>query len=494
MHAVHVLAPPNDLPDEPFARRDRDAAGTVASKGGRDDLGLGLGAAGDDEGGGDGPAFDPRRQPDRGLRGQLRSPTAAAVAILVVSTRDTVHSVLFLVLDFLGVAALYVLLGAEFLAVIQILVYAGGIVVLYLFVVLAAGVFVDAWGLVVGTTLAFVVWVTLVNFVYLLAQIVIAADDRPISGLGALVATIRDTEPGTTVTFTVIRDGKQLTLVATIGQRTTDFLLLEILSVAVIVDGTTTTNPDGTNPGPWRTIVGVVSTVRMMGPFNNPGVDESGYYVPYYASPFGPVLTEPAATQFATVVVKPGAGETLDSALTALRRIVARHQAPSLSKSLWQLLSTLTAFAAVCTGMYFSLAVSYALTLALSVLAAGLLVRIFIIFHDCGHGSFFRSGVLNDIVGFFAGLLTFTPYYHWRWEHSLHHATSGNLDKRGVGDIWTMTVQEYLEASRWKRLTNAWSCARCGCMILSATTRSRRRSRASYTVAMPPRASWESTR
>lgn len=85
-----------------------------------------------------------------------------------------------------------------------------------------------------------------------------------------------------------------------------------------------TTNPDGTNPGPWRTIVGVVSTVRMLGPFNNPGVDESGYYVPYYASPFGPVLNEPAATQFATVVVKPGQGETLDSALTAIRRIVTK--------------------------------------------------------------------------------------------------------------------------------------------------------------------------
>jgi omega-6 fatty acid desaturase (delta-12 desaturase) len=79
------------------------------------------------------------------------------------------------------------------------------------------------------------------------------------------------------------------------------------------------------------------------------------------------------------------------------------------------------------------------------------MVRVFIIFHDCGHGSFFRPRLANDITGFLAGLLTFTPYFHWRWEHSLHHGTSGNLDKRGTGDIWTMTVQEYLESSRWKR-------------------------------------------
>ena len=101
--------------------------------------------------------------------------------------------------------------------------------------------------------------------------------------------------------------------------------------------------------------------------------------------------------------------------------------------------------------MYFSLQVSWWLTLPLAVLAAGFLVRAFIIFHDCGHGSFFPSRRANDILGFITGVLTFTPYRHWRWEHSLHHATSGDLDRRGVGDVWTLTVQEYLEASRWKR-------------------------------------------
>jgi omega-6 fatty acid desaturase (delta-12 desaturase) len=101
--------------------------------------------------------------------------------------------------------------------------------------------------------------------------------------------------------------------------------------------------------------------------------------------------------------------------------------------------------------MVHSLAVSWWLTLALAALAGTLLVRVFIIFHDCGHGSFFRSRLANDVTGFIAGMLTFTPYYHWRWEHSLHHATAGDLDRRGTGDVWTMTVQEYLESSRWKR-------------------------------------------
>jgi omega-6 fatty acid desaturase (delta-12 desaturase) len=101
--------------------------------------------------------------------------------------------------------------------------------------------------------------------------------------------------------------------------------------------------------------------------------------------------------------------------------------------------------------MYRSLSISWWITLPLAVLASGFLIRIFIIFHDCGHGSFFKSQLANDTVGFIAGVITFTPYYHWRWEHAVHHAGSGDLDKRGTGDIWTMTVQEYLESSRWKR-------------------------------------------
>jgi omega-6 fatty acid desaturase (delta-12 desaturase) len=103
--------------------------------------------------------------------------------------------------------------------------------------------------------------------------------------------------------------------------------------------------------------------------------------------------------------------------------------------------------------MYLSRAVSWWITIPLAVLAGAFLVRAFIIFHDCGHGSFFKSRAANDFWGFLSGVLTFTPYYHWRWEHSLHHATSGDLDRRGTGDVWTLTVQEYLESSRWKRFS-----------------------------------------
>src|SRR5262249_50106735 len=81
----------------------------------------------------------------------------------------------------------------------------------------------------------------------------------------------------------------------------------------------------------------------------------------------------------------------------------------------------------------------------------GFLVGVFIIFHDWGHGSFFKSAAANHILGAITGALTFTPYFHWRWEHAIHHSTSGDLDRRGTGDVWTLTVQEYLEASRWKR-------------------------------------------
>jgi omega-6 fatty acid desaturase (delta-12 desaturase) len=101
--------------------------------------------------------------------------------------------------------------------------------------------------------------------------------------------------------------------------------------------------------------------------------------------------------------------------------------------------------------IYLSLSISYWLTVPLALLAGGFLVRVFIIFHDCGHGSFFKSRVVNDTLGILTGVLCFTPYYRWRWEHAVHHSSSGDLDRRGTGDVWTLTVQEYLEASRWKR-------------------------------------------
>lgn len=137
--------------------------------------------------------------------------------------------------------------------------------------------------------------------------------------------------------------------------------------------------------------------------------------------------------------------------VAAWKEIVAKFQQPSRPRAIWQIVNTFVPFVACWYLMYLSLPISWWLVTPLAILAGGLLVRIFIIFHDCGHGSFFKSRRANDILGFISGALTFTPYYHWRWEHSIHHASSGHLDKRGVGDIWTMTVQEYLESSRWKR-------------------------------------------
>ena len=99
---------------------------------------------------------------------------------------------------------------------------------------------------------------------------------------------------------------------------------------------------------------------------------------------------------------------------------------------------------------------TYWLTLALAVIAAGFLVRLFIFFHDCTHRSFFASDRANTIVGYVLGILTFTPYEEWRHSHVIHHATAGNLDKRGVGDVWTMTVEEYRAGSKWQRLAYLW--------------------------------------
>jgi omega-6 fatty acid desaturase (delta-12 desaturase) len=102
--------------------------------------------------------------------------------------------------------------------------------------------------------------------------------------------------------------------------------------------------------------------------------------------------------------------------------------------------------------MYLSLRVTYWSTLVLAVPAAGFLIRTFIILHDCGHGSFFKSHQANRTLGFLTGLLTFIPSYYWSHEHAKHHACAGDLDNRGHGDVWTLTVQEYLAQSRWMRL------------------------------------------
>ncbi len=136
----------------------------------------------------------------------------------------------------------------------------------------------------------------------------------------------------------------------------------------------------------------------------------------------------------------------------AWRNVIAKYRVPSAASALWQIANTFIPYVGLWAAMWWSLNyASFWLTIPLALIAGLFLVRIFIIFHDCGHGSFFRSKVANDAVGIVAGILTFTPYYQWRWEHAIHHSTAGHLDKRGIGDIWTMTVQEYLESGRWKR-------------------------------------------
>jgi acyl-lipid omega-6 desaturase (Delta-12 desaturase) len=136
----------------------------------------------------------------------------------------------------------------------------------------------------------------------------------------------------------------------------------------------------------------------------------------------------------------------------SLQDVLVAHQRASTTRASWQLTNTFVPYVLLWYGMYHALDVSLWLTIALAVLSGALLVRIFIIFHDCTHGSYFSSRRANDIVGFIAGTLTFCAYKHWQWEHAIHHGTSGNLDKRGTGDVWTMTVQEYLSASRLRRL------------------------------------------
>ena len=137
--------------------------------------------------------------------------------------------------------------------------------------------------------------------------------------------------------------------------------------------------------------------------------------------------------------------------ISGWKRIVARYQTPSIGRGIWQIVNTLVPYTALWYLIHLSLALSWWLTVPLAILAGAFLVRVFIILHDCGHGSFFKSKAANHILGAATGALTFTPYYHWRWEHAIHHASAGDLDRRGTGDVWTMTVQEYLESSRWKR-------------------------------------------
>jgi omega-6 fatty acid desaturase (delta-12 desaturase) len=140
------------------------------------------------------------------------------------------------------------------------------------------------------------------------------------------------------------------------------------------------------------------------------------------------------------------------SEIAKWKKIVAEFEKPSTKRATWQLLSTLGLYLACWTAMFFTVKTSILLTIPLVLVSAGLLVRVFIVFHDCCHNSFYKNSKVNRVLGFFTGVMAFTPYKHWKWEHSIHHATAGDLDRRGVGDIWTLTIEEYLKLPKMHRL------------------------------------------
>ena len=125
------------------------------------------------------------------------------------------------------------------------------------------------------------------------------------------------------------------------------------------------------------------------------------------------------------------------------RDALAPYAKPQLGRSLLDLATSVLPYLALSVAMYLALGVSYLLVLVIAVPAAGFLVRTFILFHDCSHGSFLASRRANLWLGTVLGLLVYSPFLRWRHDHAIHHATSGDLDRRGGGDVRTLTVSEY---------------------------------------------------
>lgn len=138
--------------------------------------------------------------------------------------------------------------------------------------------------------------------------------------------------------------------------------------------------------------------------------------------------------------------------LRSWRGVLDDYAKPRLGRSLLDLATSVVPYLALVVAMVFALRVSVWLSLALVVPAVAFLTRTFIVFHDCTHGSFMRSRRANDMLGTVLGLLVWLPYRGWQHEHAVHHATAGNLDRRGVGDITTLTVSEYQALSVWRRI------------------------------------------
>jgi omega-6 fatty acid desaturase (delta-12 desaturase) len=132
-------------------------------------------------------------------------------------------------------------------------------------------------------------------------------------------------------------------------------------------------------------------------------------------------------------------------------RALDAYTRPRLSRSLLDLGTSVLPYLALLVLIYYALQVSVVLAVALALPAAGFLTRTFIVFHDCTHGSFMPSRRANSLLGSALGILVWLPFRSWQHEHAVHHATAGDLDRRGIGDITTLTVQEYRAMGRWRR-------------------------------------------
>jgi acyl-lipid omega-6 desaturase (Delta-12 desaturase) len=138
------------------------------------------------------------------------------------------------------------------------------------------------------------------------------------------------------------------------------------------------------------------------------------------------------------------ASTAVNGGQTDWRRVVEPYIGPDTRRATFQLITTLGLLAVLLIAMTMTLNRSMiGVVVLLALPTAGLLVRTFILMHDCAHGSFFASRRLNDIVGYATGVLTLTPFGQWRRDHALHHASSGDLERRGHGDVPTLTVREY---------------------------------------------------
>lgn len=156
-------------------------------------------------------------------------------------------------------------------------------------------------------------------------------------------------------------------------------------------------------------------------------------------------MSEAAAT-----TLPPVAAPSFDG--QSWRTVLAPYARPHLGRSGLDILTSVVPYVGLSVAMYLLIDVSYWLVLPLSILAAGFLVRTYIVFHDCAHGSFLPWPKANEWMGSFCALLVFTPFARWRHQHAVHHATSGDLDRRGTGDVPTMTVEEYYARPRKQRI------------------------------------------